>query len=52
LDVLAIITTAEGKKLEYSYFHDDFPTGTLGTFLTVEGAYLDIVSVSTCPFIK
>jgi hypothetical protein len=52
LDITAITTTAGGKTLEYTYFHDDIPTGALGTFLTLEGAYLDIISVSTCPFIN
>jgi hypothetical protein len=52
LDVIALITTTGGKTLEYTYFYDDFPTGALGAFLTVEGSYMDIISVSTCPFIN
>lgn len=52
LDMTAITTTANGKTLEYTYFHDDIPAGAMGTFLTVEGCYVDIISVSTCPLIK
>ncbi|MDR1023251.1 MAG: hypothetical protein LBL94_08290 [Prevotellaceae bacterium] len=52
LDMIATTTTASGKMLEYTYYHDDIPTGAMGTFLTLEGCYIDIISVSTCPFIN
>jgi hypothetical protein len=52
LDIIVKVTTANGGTLNYSYFHDDFPTGPLGTCFTTDGSHLDFVSISTYPFIK
>lgn len=53
LTITAVITTTEGKELEYSYYCEEIPASTpLGAFLTIEGGYLDILSASTYPFIN
>jgi hypothetical protein len=52
LDVIVKVTTTSGGTLNYSYFHDDFPTGPLGTCFTTDGSHLDFISISKYPFIK
>jgi hypothetical protein len=52
LDIIVKVTTASGGTLNYSYFHDDFPTGPLGTCFTTDASHLDFISISKYPFIK
>jgi hypothetical protein len=52
VDFNAVTTTSGGATFNYSYFHDDMPEGEAGSFFTLEKAYIDIVSVATCPFIN
>lgn len=45
------ITTESGENLKYTYSSDGIPADTpLGAFLTVEGGYLEVISLSTYPF--
>ncbi|MGL5937342.1 MAG: hypothetical protein ACRCY5_01265 [Phocaeicola sp.] len=51
-DMDATIYKAAGGTMEYHYFYENFPTTSIGTILTIEGGYLDILSVSTAPLIN
>ncbi|MDR1762810.1 MAG: LamG domain-containing protein [Dysgonamonadaceae bacterium] len=52
IEMTAVTTTTAGKILTYTYHYDDIPVGELGSFFTLEKAYIDFVSISTCPFIN
>lgn len=51
-DMNATIEKAAGGTMEYHYYHDEFPTTTMGNVLTIEGGYLDILSIATAPLIN
>jgi len=52
IEMTAVTTTTGNKTYTYTYYHNDIPVGEVASFLTLEGAYIDIVSVSTNPFIN
>ena len=52
LDIIVKVTTVAGATLDYSFFHDEFPTGALGTCFTIDSSHLDFISIATYPFIK
>ncbi len=52
LDIIVKVTTVAGTTLDYSFFHDEFPTGPLGTCFTTDSSHLDFISITTYPFIK
>jgi len=52
IEMTAITTTTGGVTYTYSYYHNDIPAGAVASFFTLEKAYIDFVSISTCPFIN
>jgi hypothetical protein len=52
LDIIVKVTTAGGVTYNYSYFHNEFPTGPLGTCYTTDSSHLEFITISTYPFIK
>ncbi len=52
LDIIVKVTTVSGDTMNYSYFHNEFPTGPLGSCFTTDSSHMDFISISTYPFIK
>lgn len=52
LDIIVKVTTVSGVTMNYSYFHNEFPTGSLGSCFTTDSSHMDFISISTYPFIK
>ncbi|WP_437922073.1 hypothetical protein [Sphingobacterium sp. LRF_L2] len=53
VDVTAKVTTAAGEQLEdYTFYYDGISTTDIGTFLTVEGASLDLRTAAYYPFLN
>jgi hypothetical protein len=53
LDMTAKVTTAAGEQLaDYIFFYEGLSTSEIGTFLTVEGASLDMRTVAYYPFLN
>jgi hypothetical protein len=53
LDMTVKTTTASGAKLgDYTFFTEGITTSDVGTFLTVEGASLDIRTVAYYPYLN
>ena len=52
LDIIVKVTTVSGVTMNYSYFHNEFPTGPLGSCFTTDSSHMDFISISTYPFIK
>lgn len=53
LDMTAKVTTATGEKLgDYTYYTEGINTNSIGAFLTVEGASLDVRTEAYYPFLN